>query len=175
MRETRQPFSLNKKWDEVTGSGRNSLMFLGEFGHTLDEKNRLVIPAKFRTFITDAQDKEGFFVIVSPNPEERCLRLYTMSEWRKVTEGLRKEAGRSEDPARTLRFFASRGEFVPVDSQSRLVIPQKLLDFAGLKRDVVLVGNFQWIEVWNVEEYSAETQRLQGTPVDRKRALWPAE
>jgi MraZ protein len=150
-------------------------MFLGEFAHTLDDKNRVVIPAKFRTFLTEPQDREGFFVIVSPNPEERCLRLFTMTAWKKVSEQLRKEAGKSEDPAGTLRFFASRGEFVPTDSQSRLVLPQKLLEYAGLKRDVVLVGNFEWIEIWNVHEYSAEAERLKSSPVDRKRALWPEE
>jgi len=175
MRGTRQPFSLDKKWDKVTGSGRDSLMFLGEFSHALDEKNRVVIPAKFRAFITDPQDREGFFVIVSPNPEERCLRLYTMGEWRKAVEELRKAADKSEDPARVLRFIASRGEFAPVDSQSRLVLPQKLLDYGGIKRNVVLVGMTYWIEIWNEGEYQAETQRLQSVPIDRRRALWPTQ
>jgi DNA-binding transcriptional regulator/RsmH inhibitor MraZ len=49
------------------------------------------------------------------------------------------------------------------------------LEYAGLKRDVVLVGNFEWIEIWNVHEYSAEAERLKSSPVDRKRALWPEE
>lgn len=150
-------------------------MFLGEFTHAIDDKNRVVIPAKFRTFITDAQDREGFFIIVSPNPEERCLRLFTMSGWRKVSERLRDEAGKSEDPASTMRFFASRGEFCPMDSQSRLLIPQKLLDYAGLKREVIMIGNFDWIEIWNEDEYKSETERLKGAPVDRKRALWPGK
>ncbi|MBI2900651.1 MAG: cell division/cell wall cluster transcriptional repressor MraZ [Planctomycetes bacterium] len=147
-------------------------MFLGEFTHTLDEKNRIVIPASFRIFITDPQDREGFFVIVSPNPEERCLRLYTMSQWKRVSDRLREQAGKLEDPSAVLRFFATRGQFAPVDSQSRMVVPQKLLDHAGLRREVVLVGMMQWIEVWNVEEYREETQRLKSAPVDVKKALW---
>ncbi len=150
-------------------------MFLGEFTHTLDDKNRITVPVKFRTFLSEGQDREGFFMIVSPNPEERSLRMYTMSAWRRVSEQLRKDADGSEDPARTLRFFAARGEFSPMDSQSRLVIPQKLLDFAGLSKEVVLVGNFEWIEVWNIEDYHEEAEKLSQAPVDRKRALWPAE
>ncbi len=146
-------------------------MFLGEFPHTLDEKSRVVIPAKFRTFITDAQDREGFFILVNPNPETRCLRLYTMSQWKRVMDSIKREAGKSQDPASVLRFFAARGEFAPVDSQNRIVIPQKLLDYAGLQRDLIMVGLGEWIEIWNAEEYSAVTKRMNPVPVDLDRAM----
>ena len=55
-------------------------MFAGEFKHTIDEKNRLVIPAKFRTFITDEGDRKGFFILASPIQTEHCLRLYTLHD-----------------------------------------------------------------------------------------------
>ncbi len=148
-------------------------MFVGEFRHTIDPKNRLVIPAKFRTFITDPEDRKGFFIVASPVPGEHCLRLYTMAGWTKVARQLREQADRAKDPARYMRFFASRGEFSGLDAQSRLVIPQKLLDYAGLRRDVLLVGNVDWIEVWNVEEYGAATESLDEEIGDRGRAMWP--
>lgn len=148
-------------------------MFAGEFRHTIDEKNRLVIPAKFRAFLNEPEDRKGFFLMASPVPGEHCLRLYTMSGWKKVVDNLRRQADRAKDPAKFLRFFASRGEFATLDGQSRLVIPQKLLDYAGLQRDVILVGNYDWIEVWNVEEYQAATESLDEEIPDRSRALWP--
>ena len=148
-------------------------MFVGEFSHAIDEKNRLVLPAKFRAFITDPEDKKGFFIVASPTPAEHCLRLYTMSGWKQVAAKLREEANKVKDPARYLRFFASRGEFGSLDSQNRLVVPQKLMDYAGLKKDVLMVGNVDWIEVWNVGEYRAATESLDEEIGDRSRAMWP--
>ena len=148
-------------------------MFLGEFTHAIDEKNRLVLPAKFRAFINDLEDKKGFFIVASPVLGEHCLRLYTKSGWKPVENKLRQEASKSKDPARYMRYFASRGEFVPVDAQSRLVVPQKLMDYAGLKKDVLMVGNVDWIEVWNVGEYRAATESLDEEIGDRNRAMWP--
>ena len=148
-------------------------MFLGEFTHAIDEKNRLVLPAKFRAFINDPEDKKGFFIVASPVSGEHCLRLYTKSGWKPVENKLRTEANKSKDPARYMRYFASRGEFVPVDKQSRLVVPQKLMDYAGLKKDVLMVGNVDWIEVWNVGEYRAATESLDEEIGDRNRAMWP--
>ena len=148
-------------------------MFVGEFSHAIDEKNRLVLPAKFRAFITDPEDKKGFFIVASPIPGEHCLRLYTMTGWKQVAAKLREEANKAKDPARYLRFFASRGEFGVLDSQHRLVVPQKLMDYAGLKKDVLMVGNVDWIEVWNVGEYRAATESLDEEIGDRNRAMWP--
>ena len=148
-------------------------MFVGEFRHTIDAKNRMVIPAKFRAFITDAEDKKGFFVMASPVTTEHCLRMYTMAGWQKLVETLRGKADEAKDPARYLRFFASRGEFAAIDAQSRLVIPQKLMDYAGLQKEVLMVGNFDWVEVWNLEDYRAATESLDEEIQDRSRAIWP--
>jgi MraZ protein len=148
-------------------------VFVGEFTHAIDEKNRLVLPSKFRAFITDPEDKKGFFIVASPTTAEHCLRLYTMSGWKQVAAKLREEANKVKDPARYLRFFASRGEFGALDSQNRLVVPQKLMDYAGLKKDVLMVGNVDWIEVWNVGEYRAATESLDEEIGDRNRAMWP--
>ncbi|HLF92153.1 MAG TPA: division/cell wall cluster transcriptional repressor MraZ [Planctomycetota bacterium] len=148
-------------------------MFVGEFRHTIDAKNRMVIPAKFRAFITDAEDRKGFFVMASPVTTEHCLRLYTMGGWRKLANTLRLKADEAKDPARYMRFFASRGEFSGIDAQSRVVIPQKLMGYAGLQKEVLMVGNYDWIEVWNVEEYRAATESLDEEIQDRSRAIWP--
>src|SRR2546422_4704167 len=142
-------------------------MFVGEFRHTIDAKNRMVIPAKFRAFITDIEDKKGFFVMASPVSGEHCLRMYTRGGWQKVTRNLKLEADKTKDPARYLRYFASRGEFTAIDAQSRVVVPQKLMDYAGLKKDVLMVGNYDWIEVWNVDDERAATERLYEEIPDR--------
>ena len=147
-------------------------MFAGEFRHTIDEKNRLVIPSKFRTFITDEGDKKGFYILASPISSEHCLRLYTMTGWAQVTRQLKRNADVAKDPSRYLRFFTSRAEFAAIDSQSRVVVPQKLIEYAGLKDDVLMVGNVDWIEVWNVDEYRAATESLDEEIGDRVKSLW---
>ena len=149
-------------------------MFVGEFQHAIDAKNRLVIPAKFRAFITEPEDRKGFFMVASTVPGEHCLRLYTMGGWKRLARTLRLKADQAKDPARYLRFFTSRGEFAAIDAQSRVVVPQKLMDYAGLRREVLMVGNVDWIEVWNVEEYRAATESLDEEIGDRGRAMWPA-
>jgi MraZ protein len=147
-------------------------VFAGEFKHTIDEKKRLVIPAKFRAFLENEHDKKGFFILASPVPGEHCLRLYTLSGWRAVERRLKQGADQAKDPSRYMRFFSSRAEFAPIDAQSRLVVPQKLIEYAGLKADVLMVGNVDWIEVWNVDEYRAATESLDEEIGDRVRSLW---
>ena len=147
-------------------------MFAGEFSHTIDEKNRLVIPAKFRAFLGNDEDKKGFFILASPVPGEHCLRLYTLAGWKEVTRRLKEGADGAKDPAKYLRFFASRAEFATIDSQSRIVVPQKLMEYAGLKDNVIMIGNVDWIEVWNVDEYRAATESLDEEISDRVRSLW---
>lgn len=136
------------------------MYFCGEYGHTLDEKNRVVVPAKFRTFIRNEEDREGFFLLATPARDEKCLRLYTPSAWRRQVEVIRKEADRAENPVELYRLYAGRAEFLPVDTQSRLVIPQKRLDEIGLSRELLLVGNFEWIEIWDPKEYAENQHRL---------------
>ena len=147
-------------------------MFLGEFEHTIDEKNRVVIPSKFRDRLKDPGDREGFYIIANPNVEEHCLRLYTASGWAKVVDWLREQAQQSEQPDRLLRYYASRGEFAPLDSQGRVGIPQKIQDLVGLSKEVIMVGMLDWIELWNVSEYKSEAEHLK-PPGDPKSALWP--
>ena len=134
--------------------------------------SRLVIPAKFRTFITDDGDKQGFYILASPITSEHCLRLYTITGWASVTRQLKRNADAAKDPSRYLRFFMSRAEFAKIDAQGRIIVPQKLMEYAGLKGDVLLVGNVDWIEVWNQGEYRAATESLDEEIGDRVKSLW---
>jgi MraZ protein len=149
-------------------------MFLGEQALTLDAKNRLVVPAKFRTFLTDPDDRKGFFMVVNPTRGERCLRLYPRSSWAEVQKGLMKKADEAPDPAEFLRLIASHAEFAPIDAQFRFVVPPKLVEFAHLGRDVIIAGNHKWLEIWDPGEWEtiAEQTREKYRSL-LQRALWP--
>lgn len=148
-------------------------MFAGQFDLTLDSKNRLVLPTKFRIFITQ-QDRSGLFILARPVGQERCLRLCPPAYMERVKANMIKLAGQADAPEEFLRAVTSRMEFAPVDAQSRFVVPQKLVEFAGLSRDVVMVGLADWIEVWNLKEWETVAERAREKhPELLKRALWP--
>ena len=134
-------------------------MFCGEYRHTLDEKKRLVIPAKFRNFIK-GEDRDGFYLLISPAPDEKCLRLYTPSGWSSQVRKIREEAFKVDNPTQFFRLYASQTEFVPADTQCRVVLPQKRMEQAGLSRDLLLIGNFDWIEIWDPKEYESHRNQL---------------
>ena len=121
-------------------------MFMGEYGHTIDTKGRLIIPAKFR----EALGEE--FVITKGL--DGCLSIYPMDEW--VTfENKLKSLPLTDKNARVFqRFFVSGATTCELDKQGRILVPGTLREFAGLDKDVVLTGNLTRIEVWSKEKWA---------------------
>jgi len=148
-------------------------MFCGEYEHVLDEKNRLIIPAKFRAFIAE-EERQGFFLLRSPVRTERCLRMYTPAGWRRQADAIRLEAEKRANPVEFYRLIAGLSEFVPADTQSRVVLPQKFLADLELGREVLMLGVFHWIEVWDPKVYrSSREAAAENFPGDLIRSLMP--
>jgi MraZ protein len=124
-------------------------MFAGTFQHTLDAKHRVVVPSKFRLFLEEPEDKKGFFVTRWKFEDASCLFMYPVSTWRQVLGKLSEVADRSEQGEWFLRKFATEAEFAKVDKQWRMVLPERLIEDAGLQKDIVLAGVFDRIEVWD--------------------------
>ncbi|MCL1885262.1 MAG: division/cell wall cluster transcriptional repressor MraZ [Dehalococcoidia bacterium] len=123
-------------------------MFLGEFEYRLDEKGRVPLPPRFRSFFRDG-------VIVAPSPE-KCLALYTVAEWKKVADSIT-GGGLSHSKLRKIQraLFgsASPTEF---DSQGRITIPSTLRAYASLGGDVVVVGTNNYLELWDKAAWEIE-------------------
>lgn len=127
--------------------------FLGEFPHNLDDKGRLVLPAKHRAAL------EGGAVIAAG--QAKCLAVYTHGEWEGVVERTKEMARQGGDRmvvARTI--FALASNVVP-DKQWRVSIPPPLRDFAGLDREVVVIGALTHIEIWDKELWGEQRARGQ--------------
>ena len=121
---------------------------LGEYQHALDAKGRFILPARFRDQLGD--------VAYVTSEEDGCLALWRPEEFDvKATEIRNRALAGERDVQRA--FFAGAMEASP-DRQGRVAIPQGLRDFAGLERDIVVVGLFDHIEVWDAAAWGRTKQ-----------------
>lgn len=123
----------------------NKKMFLGEYQHSVDNKNRLAIPAKFRVDL-----KQG---AVITRGLDNCLFLFTKSDWNKLVDKI-SELPLSQANARSFARMMLMGAMeVKLDKLGRILLPDYLKKFAGLKKRVVVGGVFNRIEVWDEERW----------------------
>jgi MraZ protein len=120
-------------------------MFIGEYQHAVDNKNRMIIPSKFRDSLG-----EGF---VLTKGLDGCLYAYTMEEWKVLEEKLKKLPLTSKDARAFVRFFFSGANEIDIDKQGRALIPQNLLEYAGIKKEIISIGVSTRIEIWGKEKW----------------------
>ena len=133
-------------------------MFRGDSKLTIDVKGRIAIPTKYREMILGQSDSQ-IVITININPSERCLWLYTLSEWIEIEQKLVKLP--SLDPAaqrlkRILMGHASDGE---LDSSGRILLPVTLREFAGLEKHVLLVGQGNKFEIWNESTWNEQREK----------------
>lgn len=125
-------------------------MFLGTYAPRLDDKSRLVLPAKFREQFADG--------LVITKGQERCLYVWPVEGFRALTEELRRAPLTSKAARDYMRvLFAGAHDEVP-DKQGRVTLPQPLRDYAGLRRECAVIGANTRVEVWDAaawEDYLA--------------------
>jgi MraZ protein len=122
-------------------------VFMGEFQHSIDEKGRLFMPAKFR-------DALGSSFVITRGLDE-CLFVYPQSEW-KILEGKLKELPFTRKDARAfVRFFFSGATESELDKQGRTLIPANLREYAHLERDCVIIGVSNRVEIWAKETWES--------------------
>lgn len=121
--------------------------FLGEFRHALDAKGRLILPADFREQLTGG----GFVTKLT----DGCLAVFTPAEFRRRSLEMLDMARQGQTERQTVRSFGAASKPVSPDGQGRIAIPQALREWAALERDVVVVGVFNHIELWNPERWAA--------------------
>ena len=121
---------------------------IGKYPAKLDEKNRLFVPAKLRSELG-----EDFFVTLGFNGSRRCLTIYTAKDWATMSDNYN-QLPISQRAGATSLIFTNASQCNP-DKQFRFGLPQFLLDYAGIKRDVVIVGRAGQADIWNAEEYAA--------------------
>jgi MraZ protein len=126
---------------------------MGEYQHTIDDKNRLIIPSKFREGLGDK--------FVMTKGLDNCLFVYPIEEWEKLEQKLKALPFTKSDARAFVRFFFSGASECELDKQGRVLVPQVLKDHAQLKKDVVIIGVSSRVEVWSKEVWERYSQEAQ--------------
>ncbi|MDZ4712475.1 MAG: division/cell wall cluster transcriptional repressor MraZ [bacterium] len=122
-------------------------MFQGHSLCNLDSKSRIILPAKFRKYIKPEADNK----VVLTRGMDECLLVYPLDEWEKVKTGLTRYNQFNTDQRFFIRQFLNFVNECELDSQNRILIPPQLLDFAKLKKEVVVLGLLDKMEIWDPE------------------------
>jgi len=128
-------------------------MLIGEYKHTIDTKKRLALPAKFRREL-------GKKIIVTIGLEN-CLVVYPEKEWKKVAEKLEK-LPTSQSGARSFNRIILAGAMeVSLDKLGRILIPEYLKKYAGLKKNVIICGLSNKLEVWDTQKWEVYKKKVE--------------
>lgn len=122
-------------------------MFVGEYNHTIDTKGRVIVPAKFR-------DDLGTNFMVTKGLDN-CLFVFPMDEWNRFEEKLQNLPVANKNARKFSRFFLAGASAMEADKQGRILLPASLREFAGLEKDVVMVGVGSRAEIWSKENWIA--------------------
>ena len=121
-------------------------MFLGEYSHTIDDKGRLTIPAKFRDELESG--------VVITRGLDGCLWAYGRSEWDTMADKIGQLPSTSQAARNYARFmFSGAFDSIP-DRQGRILLPQKLRDYAGIQDETVIIGVKNKLEIWNPAKWA---------------------
>ncbi len=132
-------------------------MLIGEYNHTLDEKNRMSLPVKFRK-------EMGKSVVVAPGLDN-CLSLFTTKEWEKISSKLSDSSMIASDNRSFSRFMFGQAMVVDVDAQGRILIPENLKNRSKLSSRVIVIGVQNRAEIWNEKAWH-EYKKIVETQAD---------
>jgi MraZ protein len=134
-------------------------MLLGEHDHTIDDKNRLTLPAKFRQAFAEG--------VVLARGIERCLTAYPRSEWGAAIETRLQELDPLSKEGRVMqRYFFSGAAEAELDKQGRVMIPSSLSEHAGLGKEVVVAGIRDHLEIWDRAAWREHLHEIEGSAED---------
>ena len=131
-------------------------MFLGQYAHTVDTKGRTFVPAKYR-------DELGETFVVTRGTA-KCLTVYPMSEWEKYTAKIAELP--QAHAAKIRRFVFSNASDVTLDAQGRIGIVAGLREYAGIEKNVLILGLGSYIEIWAEDVWKAENESESGGEIE---------
>ena len=120
-------------------------MWYGEYIHTLDSKDRFILPARFRDKLKTLKQKKLYIT----RGLDSCLSLYAHEAWKKLEEKFESLSFTKQQSRSFNRLLFSGASEIEVDSQGRITLPEYLKEFAKVKREIVIIGVVNRIEIWD--------------------------
>ncbi len=124
-------------------------MFYGEFEHSIDKKGRVIIPSKFRESFKE-YDIEKLYIT---RGLDKCLFIFTENEWKSQEAKFKSISFTKSEARRFNRLYFSGASQIEFDRQGRILLPKYLKDYAGIKRDIMMIGVSNRIEIWAREAW----------------------
>lgn len=128
-------------------------MLLGEYQHSIDDKGRMAVPAKFRKTLSGG--------VVLTKGGEGCLYLYPLDEWTKLAESISKLSINQADSRAYSRHMLGGASHSEIDSQGRVLIPDYLRDYAGIRAKAMVIGLYNRAEIWDEEKWRSYRANLE--------------
>lgn len=129
-------------------------MLLGEYQHSIDDKGRIAIPAKFRKTLAGG--------VVVTKGIDTCLYLYPLEEWGKLAEKLSHLPINQADSRAFSRMMLAGASHAEIDSQGRILLPDYLRGYARIKTKAIVVGLYNRAEIWDEEQWNAYKSDIEG-------------
>lgn len=149
-------------------------MFRGINTVSLDDKGRIAIPSRCRE-VLDICDSHGHGqLVVTIDPEERCLLMYPLIYWEEIEKKIEKLPSFNNAARRIQRLIIGHAADILLDNQGRILLPQELREYAGLKKRAVLIGQGKKIEIWDAHNWAEKRNDWLETNVTKENDL-PAE
>jgi MraZ protein len=131
--------------------------FIGDYICKIDTKSRVTMPVAFKKQMPEGAEER---FVIKKDIYEKCLILYTIQEWEKQNEALRSELNPyNKEHNRFLREYFRGTAEVAADANNRILIPARLLEYAGIEKDLVLSGQDRKIEIWAKETYESKEEK----------------
>ena len=138
-------------------------MFIGEYHHSVDSKNRISLPAKFRTTMGET--------VVINRGIDNCLSVYTQEAWQEILDKLSTLSMTKANEREFSRFMLSGAAEVSVDSQGRILVPDNLKEYADIDKKVVWAGVGNHAEMWSENAWESQLAQSQSKPEELAESL----
>lgn len=145
-------------------------MFRGKFEHTIDDKGRISVPARFREVLQASNDDRVVitnFIISST----RCLDVYPHAAWLRLEEQLREKPQFNQQVMRFQNFYFANAHECVLDKQGRILLAPTLREYAGLKRDVVFTSALDKFRIWDKEQWDRVFGEAEQSIMERPEEL----
>ena len=124
-----------------------TIMLMGEFHHNIDEKGRLIIPSKFRSELGER--------LIITKGLDKCLFVYSETEWNKVMQKVGSLQFTKKNVRAFERTFIGGASIIEFDKQGRINITSPLVHYANIKKECVIIGVSERLEIWSKEEFES--------------------